>query len=82
MKVWYKGHHYQSQIFHTLREFTELWNIKGFVSALFHGEKYLVWFMHLDDCCDYWTPIDDPRAQRALIMDDELGLSVNKKGDM
>jgi hypothetical protein len=74
MKFWFRGHHYNTQFKHTIASFAHWWSIKGFISALWRGEKYLTWLGHEDDCCDYWTPIDDPRAQKALMLDDDLGL--------
>ena len=41
-------------------------------------QGYCKWFGHEDDCCDYWTPIDDPRAQRALMLDDDFKLTKKK----
>lgn len=76
MTFWFKGHHYRTQFRHTLAHFVHWWSIKGFLKAVWHGEKYLIWFSHQDDCCDYWTPIDSLEAKRALILDDELGLTA------
>jgi hypothetical protein len=72
----FRGHNYNSQIKHTLLSFRHWWFIKGFMSALWRGEEYLTWFGHGDGCCDYWTPIDSPKAQKAFILDDTLGLGT------
>lgn len=77
MKFWFRKHHYRTQIRHTLKGFTQWWNVKGFVRAVWHGEDYLTWFGHEDDCCDYWQPVDldDPATKRAFMLDDELSLT-------
>ena len=75
MTFWFRKHHYKTQFKHTLGMFIHWYNIKGFIRALWNGEKYVIWFSHQDDCCDYWTPINDPKAIRALMLDDELGLT-------
>lgn len=82
---WFKGHHYRSQIRHTLTSLVHLYNIKGLLRSLLTGEPYLTWFGHLDDCCDYWTPIHmpdgsiNPEVERAFMLDDELGLDMEKE---
>jgi hypothetical protein len=76
MTIRYRGHNYNTQFKHAITGFTHWWNIKGFVSAVWRGEKYLTWVGHGDGCCDYWIPVDDPRAKRELILDDELGLAT------
>lgn len=73
MKFWFRGHHYNSQIKYTVLNFRYWWNVVGFIKALWNGDKYLTWFGHEEDCCDYWTPVSDPRAQEAFMLDDELG---------
>lgn len=71
MTFWYKGHHYGTQFKHNLKTF--LW-----LDKFYHGWKgrysNRTWIGHMDDCCDYWTPVDSPEAQRAFMLDDELGL--------
>lgn len=87
MKFWYKDHHYNSQIKHTTLDLRHWWNIKGLAKALWHGEKYLTWFGHEDDCCDYWTPVHlsdgsiNPKVKRAFIQDDLLALQAKEAND-
>lgn len=71
MTFWYKGHHYGTQFKHNFKTFLWLDNYRGW-KWRYMARK--TWFGHLDDCCDYWTPIDSPEAQRAFMLDDELGL--------
>lgn len=77
----YKGHNYHTQFKHTLNTFMHWWSIKGFISAVWRGEPYLVLFGHGDNCCDYWTPVSDPKAQRAFMLDDELALVSGSSGE-
>lgn len=85
MTFWFRGHHYRSQVRHTLALFTKLYNVRGFLKSLLTGEPYLTWFGHEDDCCDYWTPIHlsggtiNPKVQKAFMLDDELHLNIGKK---
>lgn len=72
MKFWFRGHHYNTQIKHNLRNMLWLDNYHGWRWRYFNK----IWFGHEDDCCDYWTPVSDPKAQRAFMLDDELGLAT------
>lgn len=68
MKFQFKGHHYQTKFLFAIQTRFSKWfgNYKNPVT---------MWFAHDLDCCDYWIPIDDPRAQRAFMLDDELALT-------
>jgi len=79
MKFWYKKHHYNTHFG---------WAIGSRLSKYFGSYKtpLSTWIGHEDDCCDYWTPVSDPKAQRALMLDDDLKLaptpnSEANKGD-
>jgi hypothetical protein len=64
MNFTFKGHHYRTQFWHALHSI--------FVYRL--TPNNVAWTCHGDDCCDYWTPISDPTAQRVLMLDDDFGL--------
>lgn len=65
MKLWFRNHHYQTTIFSSL---SSRW------SKYFGSYKVPVntFVMHMSDCCDYWLPINDKKAQDALMMDDDF----------
>lgn len=75
MKFWFRGHHYKTQFMHSLSTFLHWWSIEGFIKAQLHGEQWFIFFGHEDDCCDYWTPVSDPKAQKALMLDDDFKLT-------
>lgn len=80
--LWFKGHHYKSQVGRTIGSFIHLYNVRGFLRSLLTGDPYLTWFMHLDDCCDYWTPIHspdgsiNPEVKKAFMLDDNFSLEL------
>jgi len=65
----YRGHNYRSQVLSVFKEFFK-W---GYKLPIRYWTN-VTWFGHGDKCCDYWTPIEDPKAHRALILDDNLAL--------
>lgn len=66
MKFNFKSHnYYTAPLGYWLKKFfLEGPYLKSTVSFINHG----------DGCCNYWTPVDSPKAKRAFMLDDNFGL--------
>lgn len=73
MRLRFRGHNYNTQI---------LFGIKTRLSKWFGKYKWpvVVWIGHGDGCCNYWTTIDNPSAQRAIMSDPDLANHIDEDG--